>query len=600
MKKKVSFKQVIKDTIFITKYAFKLYPIYYTFFILAKTVTNISYSLINIFIIKYVIDSVRLKKNFQDILRTLIIIGVAYFVLEILESFLNRYSEIKATKTKCKVQKTLIEKASKLDLIYYDDPDFFNDFVKSIGESDDKINKSIDMLTVLIGNSLSILTIGGIIIYVDPIIAIFPVVAFLISLITQIETNKATYEYDMEVYFLNRKRDYSKRVFYQPEYAKELRLTNIQAPLMKQFSKTTVEFQKTVQKYGGKIALWKFLNMFFTFTFVTYLCQPLYLAWGCIVSGTLSLGDFAAMTNASNIVRNKLNLVNKSISQFQNIGLYACNFRRFLEFEENIEKDNEGMIISNEISDIVIKNLSFKYNNKSKYVINNINMTIKPNEKIAIVGHNGSGKSTFIKLLLRLYEPVEGEILYDGLNVKSYFTKEYRNKFGIVLQDYQIFSATLLENICMNNTELAYSNKIENALNISGLKDSIKKLDKDINTMLTKEFSKDGVLLSGGEGQKLAIARMLMRDFSIAILDEPSSSLDPIAEYNLNKNLIEAAKDKTIIFISHRLSTTRMVDKIYMFDDGKIIEEGNHEQLMALNGVYADMFKKQSYYYNIG
>lgn len=598
MKEKVSFKMAIRDTMFITKYAFKISPIYYTFFIISKTIMNVSFGLISVFIIKYVIDGVGMNKNFKEMAITLILIGLSYFVLEMLESFLNMSNEIKSTKNRCKIQKKLIEKAANLDLICYDNPEFFNEFVKAIGESDEKVNQSIDMLTTLVSNSVSILTIGGVILYVDPIIALFPITAFLVSLVTQVKSNKVNYDYDMEVYSLNRKRDYSRRIFYQPEYSKELRLTNIKNPLIKQFKVAIVELKEVAQKYGFKIAFWRFLNLFFTYTFVTYLCQPLYLGWRCMVSQTLSLGDFAAMTNASNVIRSKLNLVNKCISQFHRIGLYAGHFRKFLEFDVQIENLKGNKILDNNAL-LKVENLSFKYNNSSKNVIDNINMTIKPKEKIAIVGHNGAGKSTFIKLLLRLYEPSQGRILYDGLNIDKYVTNEYRKLFGVVFQDHQIFAATLLENIYMDSVNLCSSDEVNNAISVSGLKGCIERLDKGVNTVLTKEFDNEGVMLSGGEAQKLAITRMLMRDFSFAILDEASSALDPIAEYNLNKNLIEVTKDKTIIFISHRLSTTRMVDKIYMFSDGKIIEEGSHEKLMELDGAYAEMFRKQAYYYNL-
>ena len=223
-------------------------------------------------------------------------------------------------------------------------------------------------------------------------------------------------------------------------------------------------------------------------------------------------------------------------------------------------------------------------------------MVIKPHEKIAIVGYNGAGKTTLIKLLMRLYDPTEGEILFGGKNVKEYDTESYRKEFAAVFQDYQIFAATLGENVVMDNVETGGSEeaKIMSALVQGDFGDKLNELSLGIYTPLTKEFEKSGVNLSGGEAQKVAIARAFYKPAQFAILDEPSSALDPIAEYKLNQNMVEIAKEKTVVFISHRLSTTVMADKIYMFEKGEIIEQGTHRELMELGGKYAEMFIKQS------
>lgn len=211
-------------------------------------------------------------------------------------------------------------------------------------------------------------------------------------------------------------------------------------------------------------------------------------------------------------------------------------------------------------------------------------MKINPCGKIAIVGYNGAGKTTLIKLIMRLYDPDEGEILFDGVNIKEYNVEEYRQKIGTIFQDFRIFAATVRENVLLDFTDGSDEEKIGNALKKSGFEKKLLTLSDGLDTNLTAEFEENGVTLSGGEGQKLAIARVFYKDARLIILDEPSSALDPIAEYHLNNSMLTAAENKSVVFISHRLSTTRIADHIYMLENGRITEEGSHEELLRYGG----------------
>jgi ATP-binding cassette subfamily B protein len=214
-------------------------------------------------------------------------------------------------------------------------------------------------------------------------------------------------------------------------------------------------------------------------------------------------------------------------------------------------------------------------------------MRIKAGEKIALVGHNGAGKTTLVKLLLRFYDPDSGELYFNGKNIKDYNLESYRNLFGTVFQDFQIYSFSAMENILMDRSCDEYRKDVKEILELI-------KVSVDPDNALSKEFDKEGIVLSGGQSQKIAIARALIQDSPVLILDEPSSSLDPISEYEMNQYLFELAKDKTVIFISHRLSTTVMADRIYLLENGEIIEVGSHSELLNRNGKYADMFHKQA------
>ena len=233
--------------------------------------------------------------------------------------------------------------------------------------------------------------------------------------------------------------------------------------------------------------------------------------------------------------------------------------------------------------------MSFTYPGNDKPTLKNINLTVKPYEKIALVGYNGAGKTTLTNLLLRLYDVSDGSICIDGEDIRDVTVESHRNRFSAVFQDFQLFACNTGENVALSDK--FDEEKVKEALGHSGFN---KELKKGVFTELLREFDDEGRMLSGGESQKVAIARAFYKNCPYIILDEPSANLDPIAEYNLNQAMIEAAEQKTVIFISHRLSTTVNADRIYVMENGEIIESGSHEELMALGGTYSYMFNLQA------
>ena len=281
--------------------------------------------------------------------------------------------------------------------------------------------------------------------------------------------------------------------------------------------------------------------------------------------------------------------------------MYIDKIRAFLAYEPRIKLE-VGKDVPDGNGELVLDHVSFKYNEKSRNVLNDISLTVKPGEHIAIVGYNGAGKTTLIKLLMRLYDPSSGTIKYHGQDVKVYKPSDYHRKIGVVFQDFQMFGASLAENVVMDDLtkdQLEQEDpKIRKALKEAGFGSKLAKLPDGLFTQVTTEFDSKGVDFSGGESQKVAISRAFYKNADILIMDEPSSALDPIAEYELNKAMETAAKGKTVFYISHRLSTTRDADRILMLEKGRIIEEGTHEQLLKRNGQYAQMWNAQAGKYN--
>lgn len=222
---------------------------------------------------------------------------------------------------------------------------------------------------------------------------------------------------------------------------------------------------------------------------------------------------------------------------------------------------------------------------------------ITKGQAAALVGHNGAGKTTIIKLLLRLYDPTSGTIFYNGRDIREYNLKAYRELFATTFQDFQMFGMTIKENVLMGRHYEKEEELVIAALKKAGVYEKVSSLEKGIDTMMTKEFDEDGAVLSGGESQKIAVARTFVKDAPMKIFDEPSSALDPIAEYELFQNIMKEGSDHTMLFISHRLSSVKNCDKVFMLEKGHLIEEGTHSELMAANGSYAQMYKKQAMNY---
>lgn len=497
------------------------------------------------------------------------------------------------------MQEEMIKKVVTMDLMCYDCDTYYDDFIVAASQLEDMILTAIFDLARMGRNVATVLVLSGLITFIDPVIAIFPVLGFLINIFSRFRIMKLEYEYDVEKKTIMRRANYSKRVFYQPEYAKEIKLSHIEVPLERQFHQAIDETIGVSKKYGIRISLWSLVNWIFVFTFLSLFCVPLYLGYMALVVCRIGLGDVAALNNAQSTVRNQLDAINYCVERIQRAGLFCERFRKFMNYESSIEKAKGTADVPKDRTVLEIKDMSFHYDGTDKDTLKHINMKIKSGEKVAFVGENGAGKSTFIKLLMRLYDVTEGSICYGEHDIREFSTEDYRDIFGSVFQDYQIYATSVQDNVMMHKWDEKEQERVKAALEQSGFWDRLNTLPNGLMTSLTREFADDGVQLSGGEAQKVAIARLFAKKerMHIAILDEPSSALDPKAEYELNQNILNRAGDATVIFISHRLSTTRDADCIYMFENGEIIEQGTHRELMELNGQYADMFRCQAKYY---
>ena len=512
-----------------------------------------------------------------------------------------------------RIHEELFNKTSEIDVACYDDPEFYNDFVWAMDEASSRSLKIIADLNTLAGRIIALGTILGTLIAADiDMIVIYIVCGMgIVGCIVNYFGNKTGFAHEKEKKPLNRKRDYINRVYHLPDYAKELRTGRVDDLLLREADANCEDKIKVEKKYG--IRYFFIYGIFYNVFMEAVRLGIIFYMLLRMLDGAMLVGVFAASVGL--IWRVEWNITDfvERVAKFPEHSLFLEKYYGFLDYKPQVVSGEADVP---EFESLKLRNVSFTYdfsdkpnyewhksdhkkpkneNSGSADALKGINLEIKKGEKIAIVGYNGAGKTTLIKLLMRLYDPTSGEVLYNGKSAKDYDISAYRAKIGCVFQDYKIFASTVAENVMSGAYDEEKDGKtVKNALEASGFTEKLESLSLGTQTMLTREFDKKGTNLSGGESQKVAIARVFARPYELWIMDEPSSALDPVAEYELNQSILRHAEGKTVIFISHRLSTTRMADRIYMFDSGKLCEVGSHDGLMAMKGKYAEMFNIQA------
>lgn len=589
------FKKLLAGNLRLFKICYKAAPSYMICYIIEAVRNEIVVFLEFTLALNFVLECAEFGRPFKTAAVFLISL-LAFVMLGLLfNAYLFQKLQQKAQpKIKQAIKQMMFEKAKEIDLECYDNPEFYNDYVLSVSEIDNQIGRIYTLITNFCTGIVSIVLSGAFFIGSDPFSFFFIAASFAASLWSGKTLNKLNFRIRNEKNPYERKLGYVNRVFYLNDYAKEVRLnTEVSNELLKDFDETNDKTLSIDKKNAGKRFGLQLLKDYICNNFLIDVVYMIYLVYCAAVLHRISYSNVAVMRGTANRMKNRMRQFSDVFPKMQEISMYVEKMRNFLDIEPKIVSTAKKSL-PEKPTEIELKNVSFGYNEKDGYILNNISMKIDPYSKIAIVGYNGAGKTTLIKLIMRLYDPDEGEILLDGVNIKEYDVEEYRQKIGTVFQDFKIFAATVKENVLLDFAENGKDEDVMNAVGKSGFSERLKTLSDGLETNLTTEFEENGVNLSGGESQKLAVARVFYKDANLIILDEPSSALDPIAEYHLNRSMLTAAENKSVVFISHRLSTTRIADRIYMLEKGRIIEEGSHAELLSLNGKYAEMWKVQA------
>lgn len=325
------------------------------------------------------------------------------------------------------------------------------------------------------------------------------------------------------------------------------------------------------------------------------LCVSYYCVLALAIAGTITVGMVLRYAQAIFQACMSVSASIRLAGEFRtDVGRIASTLE-YLNLEAEKTKGDSFTEMTKGV--IEFRNVSFRYPGTKELVLDHVSLKIEPSEKIAVVGKNGSGKTTLVKLLCRLYEPEEGEILWNGKNIREYDLREWQKIFAIVFQDYSLLSLTLGQNVAAS--EQYEAERAKEVLQLAGFGERLNKLKKGLETVVYPEYEQDGVSFSGGEEQKIAIARAIYKGGQICILDEPTAALDPVSESRVYESFDEIVKGKTAVYISHRLSSCKFSDRIFVLDNGKIAESGTHEALLSKNGLYAQLWQAQAQYYKV-
>ena len=582
---------VVKNIIYAFKTLYKANKTYMFWQIMNLLVYSLFINFFQtVLFLKILLNIIDGNSDFTYYVKTLLL----FFVVGIIYQFLSVFSDYKSLVGDKKIFKALnnriFEKASKVDISCYEDPVFYDKYQRATEIlTSGYFSAFAYALSFILGNLIAFLSVIGLVASINPAYLMFLLPVILVF-VTEIFKSKVFFKRDLEMTHNNRIKAYTQRVVFLRDYSKDIRTSNIFSVIIGRYNNAIKSNLEIIKKYGPKLFLISMASSLFG-EFIPIAGTYAYAGWQFIYTDAFSVSGFSVVLSSINAVRSATSLIAQEFSELSSVALYFQNLREFFEYESSVVSGDKE---PEDFESLEFKNVDFKYPSANKYSLKNVNIKINKGETVAVVGVNGAGKTTFVKLLLRFYDVTDGEILYNGINIKEYNIDSLRLKFATVFQDYKTFALSVNENVMCRNCNEEDKKAAEKALKQSGVYDKIATLANGTDTVLTREFDENGAGLSGGEAQKTAVARMFASDFDIAILDEPSSALDPIAEYKMYENLILATKEKTVIYISHRLSSAVLSDNIFVLGNGTVIESGSHSELMANGGEYANMFTLQA------
>ena len=577
---------VFSNFLFIIRYTYNINKLFLGLKI-AQITLNILSQFVPIIFIRLILNEISLNRNFKMTLVYISIFSLLTFLANVILTTLDYFSKNQLEITIRKMKNELGNVVMKMDYCSVEQPQI-RDFVELASDS---INFSTvyTQIEIIITTFFAAIGLISIIVTVQPIILLFVAFSSIIRLLVDKKNRKLWGKWRPKYAPLLRKLNYFFRIMKTVEFGKEIRINNLQKWIYQKTDEHTEEYLKKATKHNFEIqrngivaSLANIIQESFVYLVLVY----------NVVFNGLTIGDFSMyITSINKFIDNVSSLIN-AVSTIMQVSLFVGDFRYCLDLS-NQKNESKTILPNKELILIEFKNVSFKYPNSDKYVLKNISLKFKSNETYSIVGINGAGKTTLVKLLCRFYEPTEGEILINGINIK--YIDNYTNILSAVFQDYKLFSFSVEDNISLSDD----SNKSEiyNYIKKCGLEKKINQLPQKLKTFVNKEFSSEGIEFSGGESQKLVLARALYKNAPIVILDEPTSALDPISEAELYSKFNEISGGKLAIYISHRLSSCQFCDQIIVLDQGEVVQCGSHSELVNERGLYAQLWGIQSQYY---
>jgi ATP-binding cassette, subfamily B, bacterial len=544
---------------------------------------------------RFIIDGVNRIRMHQPLPEHFWWLVAAEMALAVITGILSRsvdyFDNLLADRYTHHVSVEVMRKAAALDVTVYEDPVFYDRLERARVQATDRL-AMIQQMGRLIQQSVAAIAFSAVLLKYSPFLLLLLVIGIIPAFLGESHFAFLTYAKNFRQTPLRRQMDYLRQVGGSKEAAKELKLFNLSEYLTNRFSalsQTIYEQNVALNRrrlfWGGVLAIVGQLGYYGAYG---------YSIWRT-VQGKYTVGDLTLITTAIMQAMANIQQAFSTASGVADQALFLTDLLAFFEMKPRVESKVNGLPAPRPIArGFEFRNVSFAYPGTTRRVLSNFNFTLSPGERIALIGENGQGKTTVVKLITRLYDPTEGEILLDGIDLREYDLADLHAEIGVIFQDFMRYEMTARENIAVGRIEVPHApEEIEYAAEKSLAAGVIAKLQGGYGQMLGRRFE-GGVDLSGGEWQKLALARAYLRDAQLLILDEPTAALDARSELQVFERFAELTEGKMALLISHRFSTVRMADRIVVLEGGRLVEEGNHTQLMALGGRYAAMFEMQA------
>jgi len=589
-------KQILKNIRYIMQIIWKNEKSYLLFSVL-QIISNSICPFINIVGIKLLVDCVQKQSSLAEIFQLVIWIVVLNFIFTNLKTLSDSFVKLGAKKLMMPMSALFSKKAADMDYSYTENPMVLQQLGKAsyVLLNSDNLELYLNAINYVVVYFVQLIITATIIISLKSIFILLILVIACICLFLNLKTQDKNYQLQSEIMEKERRWKYIIDLAVNMKYGKTVRMYDLNDYILNKGKENREEY---FILFGKKIKNTKINNVLCTI--LNAIPEAVILVWLVfnVISEKVTIGDFTLLLSVSTQFSSSFEKLATEIINLYSNDNYINEFFLFIYYKSELRETKvEGLELKHEEPyEFEFKNVSFRYPNSDKYTLKNISLKIKPGERITIVGENGAGKTTFVKLLMRLYDVTEGEILYKGRNIKDYDYDEYMDVFATVFQDYKMFALSLYDNIDFYHGN-ERKEQIDQVLKKYNMWDVVNKLPEGGDTVISKLFEEEGMELSGGQQQRIALCRAVYKNAPVVVLDEPTANLSPKAEHEIYQQFDELSKGKTAFYISHRLSSSKFSDKICVFSDGQIIEYGTHDELMRNNNSYASMFRLQAQYY---